>query len=171
MKLWWWVWHVQSKSVGPLTGDRFLTSPTRPGKLWSKMRRMSIISSVLHIFVSSLRLKHRMSLIQHVLDSPGLVDYFSYPHHGWKVRKKDLGAIWKQKLASKMRKVRNVEMVRSAWKLDFSTANFFSKVSKIFPIGHIAFIFSFRRVFIVILDPWTIWRAYDKTSGKYLGKA
>ena len=52
------------------------------GKLWLKMRRMSIISPVLHIFVSSLRLKHRMSLIQRALDSPGLVDYFSYPHHG-----------------------------------------------------------------------------------------
>ena len=52
------------------------------GKLWLKMRRMSIISPVLHIFVSSLRLKHRMRLIQRALDSPGLVDYFSYPHHG-----------------------------------------------------------------------------------------
>ena len=51
------------------------------------MRRMSIISPVLHIFVSSLRLKHRMSLIQSVLYGPGLVDYFSYPHHGQKVRK------------------------------------------------------------------------------------
>ena len=40
-----------------------------------------------------------------------------------------------------MRKVRNFEMVRSAWKRDFSSANFFSKVSKIFPIRHIAFIF------------------------------
>ena len=140
------------------------------GKLWLKMRRMSIIWHVLHICVSSLRPKHRMSFIQRALDSPGFVDYFSYPHHGWKVRKKVFRAIWRQKLASKMRKVRNFEMVRSAWKRDFSTANFFSKVSKIFPIGHIAFIFSLRCVFIVILDPWKIWRAYDKTSGKYLGK-
>ena len=31
-----------------------------------------------------------MSLIQRELDSPGLVDYFSYPHHGQKVRKKYL---------------------------------------------------------------------------------
>ena len=54
------------------------------GKLWLKMRRMSIIWHVLHICVSSLRLKHRMSLIQRALDSPGLVDYFSYPHHGFK---------------------------------------------------------------------------------------
>ena len=52
------------------------------GKLWLKMRRMNVISPVLHIFVSSLRLKHRMSMIQRALDSPGLVDYFSYPHHG-----------------------------------------------------------------------------------------
>ena len=52
------------------------------GKLLLKMRRMSIISSVLHIIVSNLRLKHRMRLIQRALDSPGLVDYFSYPHHG-----------------------------------------------------------------------------------------
>ena len=46
----------------------------------------------------------------------------------------------------------------------FRLPTFFSKVSKIFPIGHITFIFSLRRVFIVILDPWKIWRAYDKTS-------
>ena len=52
----------------------------------------------------------------------------------------------------------------------FRLPTFFSKVSKIFPIGHIAFIFSLRCVFIVILDPWKIWRAYDKTSGKCLGK-
>ena len=95
------------------------------GKLWLKMRRISIIWHVLHICVSSLRLKHRMSLIQCALESPGLVDYFSYPHHVWKVRKKVFRAIWKQKFASKMRKVRNFEMVKSAWKRDFSTANFF----------------------------------------------
>ena len=52
----------------------------------------------------------------------------------------------------------------------FRLPTFFSKVSKIFLIVHIAFIFSLRRVFIVILDPWKIWMAYDKTSGKYLGK-
>ena len=60
------------------------------GKLWLKMRRMGIISPVLHIFVSSPRLKHRMRLIQRALDSTGLVDYFSYPHHGQRVRKKFL---------------------------------------------------------------------------------
>ena len=57
------------------------------------MRRMSKILPVLHIFVSSLRLKHRMRFIQRTLDSPGLVDYFSYPHHGQKVRKKGFRAI------------------------------------------------------------------------------
>ena len=92
-------------------------------KLWLKMRRMSIIWLVLYIFVSSLRLKHRMSLIQRALDSPELVDYFSYPHHGWKVRKKVFRAIWKHKLASNMRKVRNFEMVKSAWERNFLTAN------------------------------------------------
>jgi len=48
---------------------------------------MRIISTVLHILASILRLKHRMNLIERALDSPGLVDYFSYPHHGQKVRK------------------------------------------------------------------------------------
>ena len=100
------------------------------GKLWLKMRRMNVISPVLHIFVSSLRLKHRMGMIQRALDSPGLVDYFSYPHHGWKVRKKVFRAIWRQKFASKMRKVRNFEIVKSAWKRDFSTAIFFRKFLK-----------------------------------------
>ena len=38
---------------------------------------MSIISLVLHIFVSSLRLKHHMRLIQRALDSLGLEDYLS----------------------------------------------------------------------------------------------
>ena len=45
------------------------------------------------MFVSSLHLKYRMSLIQRALDSTGLVDYFSYPHHGQKVRKKIFRAI------------------------------------------------------------------------------
>ena len=67
--------------------DSYITS----GKLWLKMRRMSRISPVLQILVSSLRLEHRMSLIQRALDSPVLVNYyFSYPHHGQKVRKKFL---------------------------------------------------------------------------------
>ena len=51
----------------------------------------------------------------------------------------------------------------------FRLPTFFSKVSKMFSISHIAFIFWLRRVFIVILDPWKIWRAYGKTSEKYLG--
>ena len=62
--------------------DEIRFFPNTSGKLWLKMRRMSIISPVLHIFVSSLRLKHGMHLIQRTLGSPGLVDYFSYPHHG-----------------------------------------------------------------------------------------
>ena len=52
----------------------------------------------------------------------------------------------------------------------FRLPTFFSKVSKIFSIGHIAFIFSVRHLFIAILDSWKIWRTYDKTSGKYLEK-
>ena len=60
----------------------FLKFTLTSSKLWLKMRRMSVISPVLHIFVSSLRLKHRVSMIQRALDSPELVDYFSYPHHG-----------------------------------------------------------------------------------------
>ena len=48
---------------------------------------MNVISPVLHIFVSRLHSKHRASLTQRALDSPGLVDYFSYPHHGQKMHK------------------------------------------------------------------------------------
>jgi len=123
----WKLWRAQLKIMACFVTKMGMWNVfiVTSGKLWLKMRRMSIIWHVLHICVSSLRLKHRMSLIQRALDSPGLVDYFSYPHHGWKVRKKDFRAIWKQKLASKMRKVRNFEMVKSAWKRDFSTANFF----------------------------------------------
>ena len=54
------------------------------------MHRISTISLILFNFVSSLRLKHRMSLIQRVLDSPELVYRFSYPNHGQKVRTKFL---------------------------------------------------------------------------------
>ena len=56
------------------------------GKLWLKMRRMSIISHVLHFFGSSLRLKRRTDLILRVLYTPDVVDYFSYPQHGQQVR-------------------------------------------------------------------------------------
>ena len=134
------------------------------------MRRMSIISPVLHIFVSSLRLKHRMQLIQRALDSPGLVDYFSYPHHGWKVRKNVLEPFECKNLPQRWGKSEISRWSDQLENVIFRLPTFFSKVSKIFPIGHIAFIFSLRRVFIVILDRWKIWRAYDKTSGKYLGK-
>ena len=65
-----------------------------------------------HVFVSSLSLKHHMSLIWRVLNSPGLVHYFSNSHHGQKIFR----PIWKGKHASKMRKFKNFEMVRSAWK-------------------------------------------------------
>ena len=67
------------RDLGGRKMDNFFVTS---GKLWLKMRRMNVISPVLHIFVSSLRLKHRMSMIQRALDSPVLVDYFSYPHHG-----------------------------------------------------------------------------------------
>ena len=52
------------------------------------------------------------------------------------------------------------------WNVIFRLPTFFSNVSKIFSVSHIAFIFSLRHVFILILDSWKIWRTYDKTSGK-----
>ena len=52
------------------------------------MRRMSIISLVLHFFGSGLRLTRRMDLIQRALDTPDVVDYFSYPQHGQQVYEK-----------------------------------------------------------------------------------
>ena len=131
---------------------------------------MSIISPVIHHFVSTLRSQHRMSLIQRALDSPGLLDYFSYLHHGQKVRK-----IFKVPLEGKNLPQRWGKSEISRWSnqlenVIFRLPTFFSKVSKIFPIVQIAFIFSLRCVFILILDPWKIWRTYDKISGKYLGK-
>ena len=52
------------------------------------MRRISIISLVLYFFGSSLRLTHRMDLIQSALDTSDVVDYFLYPQHGQQVREK-----------------------------------------------------------------------------------
>ena len=75
---------------------------------------MRIILHILHIFVSSLRLKHRMRFIQRALDSPGLVDYFPYPHHGQKVRKKFLEPFEGKNLPQKRGKSEISEMVRSA---------------------------------------------------------
>ena len=66
----------------------FITS----GKLWLKMRRMSIISLVLHFFGSSLSLTRRMDLIWRALDTPDVVDYFSYPQYGQEEREKVLEA-------------------------------------------------------------------------------
>ena len=134
------------------------------------MRRMSMISHVLHIFVSSLRLKHRMRLIQRALNSHGLVDYFSYPHHDEKVCKNFLESFEGKNLPQRWGKSEISRWSNQLENVIFRLPTFFSKVSKIFPIGHIAFIFSLRCVFIVILDPWKIWRAYDKTSEKCLGK-
>ena len=76
-----------------------------------------------------------------------------------------------KKLPQKWRKSEISRWSNQVENVIFRLPTFFSKVSKIFPIGHIAFIFSLRCVFIVILDPWKIWRAYDKTSEKYLGKS
>ena len=56
------------------------------GKLWLKMRRMRLISLLLHFFGSSLCLTRRMDLIQRALDTPDVVDYFSYPEHGQQMR-------------------------------------------------------------------------------------
>ena len=111
------------------------------GKFWLKMRRMSIISIVLHIFVSSLRLKHRMSLIQRALDSPGLVDYFSYPHHGQKVRKKFLEPFEGKNLPQRWGKSEISRWSDQLENVIFRLPTFFSKVSKNFSIGHIVFIF------------------------------
>ena len=58
----------------------------RDGKISLKIQNLLCF----HVFNSSLRLKHRMSLIQRALDRPGVVDYFSNLYHGQKVRKKCL---------------------------------------------------------------------------------
>ena len=50
------------------------------------MRRMSIILFVLHFFASRLRLTRRMNVILRALDTPYVVDYFSYPQYGQQVR-------------------------------------------------------------------------------------
>ena len=52
-----------------------------------KWRDENKICHVRHDFVSRLRGKNRLSLILRALDIPGLFNYFSYPHHGQKVRK------------------------------------------------------------------------------------
>ena len=57
---------------------------------FSKFLKWHDENKTCHGFVSCLRLKRYMSLIQHELDSPGLVNYFSYPHHDQKVRNKIL---------------------------------------------------------------------------------
>ena len=129
------------------------------------------ICHVLNVFVCSFRLKHCMKLIQLALDSPGFLDYFSYPHHGPEVRKKSLEPFECKNLPQRWGKSEISRWSNQLENVIFRLPTFFSKVSKIFPIGHIAFIFSLRCVFIVILDPWKIWRAYDKTSRKYLGEA
>ena len=54
---------------------------------------MRIISHVLHIFGSKLRLTRRMDLIQRALDTPDVADYFSYPQLGQQVREKILRGI------------------------------------------------------------------------------
>ena len=100
------------------------------GKLWLKMRRMSIIWHVLHFFDSSLRLTSRMDLIQRALDTPDLVDYFSYPHHDQKVHKKVFRGSWRQKLHSKVMKVRNFEMLIWPWKMKVWLETFFWKSLK-----------------------------------------
>jgi len=41
---------------------------------------------VLHVYVSSMHLKHHIKIIEHLLDDSGLVEFFSYPHHGQNVR-------------------------------------------------------------------------------------
>ena len=76
------IYDIDTKECEIVRRNELLILTFTSGKLWLKMRRVNVISPVLHIFVSSLRLKHRMSMIQRALDSPVLVDYFSYPHHG-----------------------------------------------------------------------------------------
>ena len=44
-----------------------------------------------------------MSLIQQALDTPRLVDYFSYTHHGQKLRKDFLGTCLKDEESPKFR--------------------------------------------------------------------
>ena len=141
------------------------------GKLWLKMRRMSIVSLVLYFFGSSLRWTRRMDLILRALDTPDVVDYFSYPQHGQQVREKHFRGIWSQKLHSKLRRLRNFEMLMRTRKLTFCLETFFSKVSKKFFNGLITLIFSLRHVFILVLDSCKIWRAYEKNSRKYSGKS
>ena len=141
------------------------------GKLWLKMRRMSIVSLVLYFFGSSLRWTRRMDLILRALDTPDVVDYFSYPQHGQQVREKHFRGIWSQKLHSKLRRLRNFEMLMRTRKLTFCLETFFSKVSKKFLNGLITLIFSLRHVFILVLDSCKIWRAYEKNSRKYSGKS
>ena len=96
-----------------------------PGKLWLKMRRMSIIWLVLHFFGSRLRFTRRKDLLQRALDTPDFVDYFSYPQHGQQVCKNFFRSIWSQKLHLELRKLRNFEMLMRTWKIDYLSRNFF----------------------------------------------
>ena len=61
---------------------------------------------------------------------------------------KHMTNIWFYHVISKILKLYTL------WNVIFRLPTFFSKVSKIFSIGHIAFIFSLRRIFLVILDSW-----------------
>ena len=133
--------------------------------------RVRYYSLVLYFFGSSLRLTRCMDLVLRALDTPDVVDYFSYPQHGQQVREKHFRGIWSQKLHSKLRRLRNFEMLMRTWKLTFCLETFFSKVSKKFLNGLTTLIFSLRHVFILVLDSCKIWRAYEKNSRKYSGKS
>ena len=158
--------HTFEKRVG----SRKITFHTMEIFNIFEITRWKQIFYVRHVFIYSLRLKHRMRLILRVLDIPGLVDYFLYPHHGQKVRKKCLEPFEGKNFPQKWGKSEISRWSNQLENVIFRLPTFFSKVSKFFSIGHIAFIFPLRCVFIFIWDPWKIWRAYDKTSGKYLGK-
>ena len=162
-------WTGSKMTSSEIVKNQFLLITS--GKLWLKMRRMSIVSLVLHFFGSSLRWTRRMDLILRALDTPDVVDYFSYPQHGQQVREKHFRGIWSQKLHSKLKRLRNFEMLMWTRKLTFCPETFFSKVSKKFLNGLITLIFSLRHVFILVLDSCKIWRAYEKNSRKYSGKS
>ena len=59
-------WKLEVEQVGKRRAEIWTYTS---GKLWLKMRRMNVISPVLHIFVSSLRLKHRMRFATKILNS------------------------------------------------------------------------------------------------------
>ena len=113
---------ISNKNVPVSKYCRFFNTSS---KLCLKMRRMSIVSLVLYFFGSSLRWTRRMDLILRALDTPDVVDYFSYPQHGQQVREKHFRGIWSQKLHSKLRRLRNFEMLMRTWKLTFCLETFF----------------------------------------------